>query len=50
MLVYGPREKEGAVWTLDGKSETVAGAAALALSVGLFRDIRKKSRLPDLKP
>jgi hypothetical protein len=50
MLAYGPREKEGAVWTLDGKSETVAGVAALALSVGLFRDIRKKSRAQDPKP
>lgn len=44
LLVYGPQEKEGGVWTMDGKSETVAGAAALVLSFGLLRDIRKKGR------
>jgi hypothetical protein len=44
LLVYGPREKEGDVWTNDGKSETVAGAAAIVLSFALLRDIRKKGR------
>ncbi len=44
LLVYGPQEKEGGVWTMDGKSETVAGAAAIVLSFGLLRDIRKKGR------
>jgi hypothetical protein len=42
LLVYGPQEKEGNVWTVDGKSETVAGGLALGLSVALFRDIRTK--------
>jgi hypothetical protein len=44
LLVYGPREKEGDVWTNDGKSETVAGAAAVGLSFALLRDIRKRGR------
>lgn len=42
LLVYGPQEKEGDVWTMDGKSETVAGAVAIGLSFALFRDIRAK--------
>jgi hypothetical protein len=44
LLVYGPQEKEGDVWTNDGKSETVAGAVAIGLSFALLRDIRKKGR------
>jgi hypothetical protein len=44
LLVYGPQEKEGGVWTRDGKSETIAGAASVALSFALLRDIRKKGR------
>jgi hypothetical protein len=44
LLVYGPQEKEGTVWTVDGKSETVAGAVAIGLSFALFRDIRAKKR------
>ena len=42
LVVYGPQEKEGDVWTADGKVETIAGGLALALSVALFRDIRSK--------
>ncbi len=42
MLAYGPTEKEGDVWTMDGKSETVAGAASIALSIALFHDIWKR--------
>jgi hypothetical protein len=42
LLVYGPQEKDGDVWTMDGKSETVAGAVAIGLSFALLRDIRKK--------
>ncbi len=42
LVVYGPQEKEGDVWTVDGKTETIAGGVALALSVALFRDIRSK--------
>jgi hypothetical protein len=42
LLVYGPQEKNGDVWTMDGKSETVAGAVAVGLSFALLRDIRKK--------
>jgi hypothetical protein len=42
MLVTGPAEKEGDVWTVDGKSETAAGAAAVVLSFYLLKDIRKK--------
>ena len=44
LLVYGPQEKEGGVWTRDGKSETIAGAASIGLSFALLRDIRKKGR------
>lgn len=42
MLVTGPGEKEGDKWTVDGKSETAAGAAAVVLSFYLLKDIRKK--------
>ena len=42
LLYYGPQEKEGDVWTLDGKSETVMGAGAIVISFALLRDIRKK--------
>ena len=42
MLAYGPTEKEGDVWTMDGKSETVAGAASIGLSIALFHDIWKR--------
>jgi hypothetical protein len=42
LLVYGPQEKDGDVWTTDGKSETVAGAVAIGLSFALLRDIRNK--------
>jgi hypothetical protein len=42
MLITGPQEKEGDKWTVDGKSETVAGAAAIVLSFALLKDIRKK--------
>jgi hypothetical protein len=42
LVVYGPQEKNGDVWTMDGKSETVAGAGAVILSFALLRDIRKK--------
>ena len=44
LLAYGPREREGGVWTMDGKSETAAGAVAIALSFALLHDIRKKGR------
>jgi hypothetical protein len=46
MLVYGPTEKEGEVWTADGKSETVGGAAAIGLSIALFHDIWKRRTPP----
>ena len=42
MVVTGPTEKEGDVWTADGKTEFFMGAGAVALSVALFRDIQKK--------
>jgi hypothetical protein len=42
LLIYGPQEKNGDVWTMDGKSETVAGAVAIGLSFALLHDIRKK--------
>ena len=42
LLVYGPQEKDADVWTLDGKSETVAGGTAVVLSFALLRDIRRK--------
>lgn len=42
MLYYGPREKENGRLTMDGKSEAVAGAGAIVLSVALLRDILKK--------
>jgi hypothetical protein len=42
MVVTGPGEREGDVWTVDGKSETVAGAAAVVLSFFLLKDIRSK--------
>jgi hypothetical protein len=46
MLAYGPTEKEGDVWTRDGKSETVAGAASIVLSIALFHDIWKRRTPP----
>jgi hypothetical protein len=42
MLITGPGEREGGEWTVDGKSETVAGAAAVVLSFALLKDIRHK--------
>ena len=46
MLAYGPTETEGGVWTMDGKSETVGGAAAIVLSVALMHDIWKRRTPP----
>lgn len=43
MLAYGPQEKDGGRWTNDGKSEAIAGGAAIALSFFLLRDIRRKA-------
>ena len=43
MLYYGPTERENGQVTRDGKSEAVAGAAAIGISIGLLRDIIKKS-------
>jgi hypothetical protein len=43
MVYYGPREREGGVLTMDGKSEVVGGAAAVGISLALLRDIVKKS-------
>jgi hypothetical protein len=43
LTIYGPQEREDGMWTLDGKSETVAGAAALVLSFALLKDIRSRS-------
>ncbi len=46
MLITGPGEREGGEWTVDGKSETAAGAAAVALSFALLKDIRRKRPTP----
>lgn len=47
LLAYGPQEKAGTSWTNDGKAETAGGAAAIVLSLLLFRDIRKQATPPD---
>lgn len=42
MLYYGPKERENGQWTMDGKSETVAGAVSIGISIALLHDILKK--------
>jgi hypothetical protein len=42
MLYYGPTERENGQVTRDGKSEAVAGAASIGISIALMRDIFKK--------
>jgi hypothetical protein len=45
MFGYGLREKRkvDTIWTPDGKSEVILGAAAIGLSGWLFHDIWKRS-------
>jgi hypothetical protein len=42
MLVYGPQEKDGDHVSVDGIAEGIAGAASIAISFGLLRDILHK--------
>jgi hypothetical protein len=42
LLAYGPQERSGDRVSTDGKAEAVAGAAAIAISFALLRDILKK--------
>ena len=44
MLYYGPKERENGQLTMDGKSEAVAGAASIGISIALFHDIFTKRR------
>jgi hypothetical protein len=46
MFGYGLREKakHDTIWTPDGKSEVVLGAAAIGLSFWLLQDIRHRAR------
>jgi len=43
LTIFGPTEIEDGKWTMDGKSETAAGVAALALSFALLKDIRHRN-------
>lgn len=42
MLYYGPKERENGQLTMDGKSEAVAGAVSIGISVALLHDILKR--------
>ena len=42
MLIYGPQEKDGDHVSVDGVAEGIAGAASIAISFGLLRDILHK--------
>ena len=50
MLYYGPRERENGLLTMDGKSEAVAGAASIGLSVALLHDIITRRRASRTTP
>jgi hypothetical protein len=53
MFGYGLREKakHDTIWTPDGKSEVVLGAAAIGLSFWLLQDIRHRARTcPPVSP
>ena len=44
MLYYGPKERENGQLTMDGKSEAVAGAVSIGISIALLHDILTKRR------